>query len=149
MESSVSTVILLAVTITVAVSVAYWMGTISGIYSQFEKIEVSSVSCSMITGLTRYYWEIELSCKNTGSKTSTFDGIYLNNEAINIIDSIPPIGGACSNLSVDERSLKSGESIKFSIFIDGTASNFTSGTSVKIKIHSVSGIEYEKLVILV
>jgi archaeal type IV pilus assembly protein PilA len=149
MESSVSTVILLAVTITVAVSVAFWMGAINSTYAQFEKIEISGVSCSMITGMTRYYWEIEISCKNTGSKTSTFDGIYLNNEVVNIIDSVPPIGGVCTDLSVDERSLESGESISFSIFVDGTASSFSSGTTVKIQIHSASGLEYEKLVSLV
>ncbi|MCJ7771405.1 DUF4352 domain-containing protein, partial [Candidatus Bathyarchaeota archaeon] len=38
----IATVILVAVAITVSVSVAYWMGGISSLYTRLEKIEVQS-----------------------------------------------------------------------------------------------------------
>ena len=40
----IATVILVAVAITVSVSVAYWMGGISSLYTRLEKIEDQSIT---------------------------------------------------------------------------------------------------------
>ena len=149
MESSISTIVLLAVTITVAVSVAYWMGGINAIYAQFEKVEVSSISCNMIRGLTRNYWEIEISCKNSGPKSTTLDSIYVNNLKIDTIGLVPPIGSICTTLTIDNRILNSGESVRFSILVDGAYANISSGTSVNIRIRAASGMDYNMIVVLI
>jgi hypothetical protein len=149
MEATVSTVILLAVTITVAVSVAYWMGGINATYTQYEQLEINTITCNIVRGLTRYYWEIEIKCKNAGPRTITIDTLFLNDMPINSRELIPPIGGISSNLPINGKTISSGETITISIFIDGTFENLSSGTTILVELHSSMGMEYTKQVNLV
>jgi hypothetical protein len=149
MEATVSTIILLAVTITVAVSVAYWMGGINAIYAQYEQLEINTITCNLVHGVTRNYWGIEMKCKNAGPKTITIDTLFLNNMPVNSRELIPPIGGISSNLPINGKTISSGETTIISIFIDGTFGNLSSGTTVLVKLHSALGMEYTKQVNLV
>ena len=149
MEATVSTIILLAVTITVAVGVAYWMGGINAIYTQYEQLEINTITCNIVRGITRNYWEIEIKCKNAGPRTITIDALYLNNMPVNSRELIPPIGGISSNLPINGKTISSGETAIISIYIDGTFGNLSSGTTILVKIHSSTGMEYTKQIELV
>ncbi|MEM3194444.1 MAG: archaellin/type IV pilin N-terminal domain-containing protein, partial [Candidatus Bathyarchaeia archaeon] len=61
----VATVILVAVTIVVAVAVAYWMGGLTAIYTRFEKLEITSAYAEQ--------WE-----KKEGNNTTQYYNITLN-----------------------------------------------------------------------
>jgi len=37
----IATVIIVAVTITVAIAISFWMGGIAGLYTRFEKLEIT------------------------------------------------------------------------------------------------------------
>jgi hypothetical protein len=149
MEATVSTIILLAVTITVAVSVAYWMSGINAIYTQYEQLEINTITCNMVRGITRNYWEIEVKCKNAGPRTITIDALFLNNIQINSRELIPPIGGISSNLPINGKTISSGETTIIFIYIDGTFGNLSSGTTILVKLHSSIGMEYTKQINLV
>ena len=149
MEATVSTIILLAVTITVAVGVAYWMGGINAIYTQYEQLEINTITCNIVRGVTRNYWEIEIKCKNAGPRTTTIDALFLNSGPINSRELIPPIGGISNNLPLNGKTISSGETAIIYIYIDSTYGNLSSGTTVLVKLHSSTGMEYSKQVNLV
>ncbi|RJS85863.1 type IV pilin, partial [Candidatus Bathyarchaeota archaeon] len=76
----IATVILISVTIVVAVSVAYWMGSIASGYTTFEQIELPT-SYARWDGnktFTNGGWNITIELKNTGSADATIDNIFLN-----------------------------------------------------------------------
>lgn len=149
MEATVSTIVLLAVTITVAVGVAYWMGGINATYTQYEQLEINTITCNIVRGITRNYWEIEIKCKNAGPRTTTIDALFLNNVPVSSRELIPPIGGISSNLPINGKTISSGETAIISIYIDSTFGNLSSGTTILVKLHSSKGMEYTKQIDLV
>src|SRR3972149_4699032 len=70
----IATVILVAIAITVAVAVAYWIGGISGQYTQFEKIEVTTAYASGNTT----HWDVTLNLKNSGTTQATVTDVFVN-----------------------------------------------------------------------
>jgi len=83
----IATVILVAVAITVAVGVSYWMSGIAGQYTSFEKVEIKSAYAS------RKYdsptdpkifqgWVVEFGVQNTGSSPATLDSLFVNDRPI-------------------------------------------------------------------
>ncbi|RLG03464.1 MAG: hypothetical protein DRN60_01425, partial [Thaumarchaeota archaeon] len=61
----VATVILVAIAIVIAIAVAFWASGLVGVFTRFEKIEITAV-----------YWEdshFTLVVKNTGSAATTID----------------------------------------------------------------------------
>jgi hypothetical protein len=149
MEATVSTIVLLAVTITVAVGVAYWMGGINAIYTQYEQLEINTITCNIVRGVTRNYWVIEVKCKNAGPRTTTIDALYLNNLPVNSRELIPPIGGISSSLPITGKTILSGETAIIYLYIDSKFGNLSSGTTILVKLHSSTGMEYTKQVDLV
>ena len=140
----IATVILVAVAITVAVGVSYWMGGISSQYTSFEKVEIQAGYSTIIAG----GWNISLTLKNSGSATSTITHCFVNE--------VPIDGYNASVLVADEihasfpdsgYSLDSGESgVVFVYISSGTVTKLTSGTTVNIKLHSSGGMDYIKLI---
>jgi flagellin-like protein len=140
----IATVILVAVAITVAVGVSYWMGGISSQYTQFEKIEIQTGYATVITG----GWNVSLSLKNSGSSPSTITHCFVNE--------IPVDGYNASTLVNDEFhasfpdtgfTLESGESGEVYVLISsGNVTKLTSGTTVNVKLHSTGGMDYIRLI---
>ena len=144
----IATVILISVTIVVAVSVAYWMGSIAGGYTSFEQIELPTVYAKWDSSLGR--WNVTIELKNTGSADATIDNIFIN--------SIPVKDYASgriwlsydgTNLTTSTElatlsiSINKGSSETILLQIQQSASDgFTSGTRIDIKIHTAAGREY-------
>ena len=144
----IATVILISVTIVVAVSVAYWMGSIASGYTTFEQIELPTVYARWDSSLTR--WNVTIELKNTGSADATIDNIFINGI---------PLKDYTSGrvwLSYDSENLTTSSDLA-SISISITKGNsktlllqiqqnsndgFTSGTRIDIKLHTAAGREY-------
>jgi len=161
----IATVILVAVTITVAVAVSYWMSSIAGQYTSFEKVEIQSAYATIIpTGapVNVGSWIIHLELKNTGSATSTLIRVFVNEIPVETAfyafvigtdglgvgkiatdmpkdDSTIPVGGKLP--------IESGQPKTVEIYIE--KSLFSSGTTLNVKLHSAGGMDYIKLVQLV
>jgi flagellin-like protein len=151
----IATVILVAVAITVAVGVSYWMSGISSQYTQFEKVEIQTGYATYDT--TNSIWTVTMAIKNSGSAQATINMVFLNDvpcgtanyhvDATNVTatewgTSIPVTGTV----------LKAGEQATVYVYIDNPCSGVTelasisSGTTINVKLHSAGGMDYIKLI---
>jgi len=148
MSPVISTVILVAVTITVAVAVSYWMSGISSQYTKFEKVEIQSGVCTVDAAGN---WTVAIKLKNSGTATATLISIFINDIEVDTYDYNSSIAGKWTTDMTTTYSLTSGMSGIVKIYISSGKSTATlsSGTTVKIKLHSASGMDYIKLVELV
>lgn len=135
----VATVILVAVTIVVAVAVAYWMGGITGLYTRFEKLEIVNITADKETGGN---FTITVTIKNTGSADATLDNVLLNGKLPNQYPS--------DNITISGLGpIKVGETKTINIEIQpATGSSFASGVSLEVRLHSAAGQDYPKTVTL-
>jgi len=151
----IATVILVAVAITITIAVAYWMGGIAGGYTKFEKVELSSITCSPKD--TNSIWNITAKLKNTGSAAATLNTIYVNQYEIDLghatstgINASVAIG----SMKKPSETLDPGQEITVHIWIQegfpaSATGHFSSGTTLNIKFHSAGGMDYIKIVELV
>ena len=131
----IATVILISVTIVVAVSVAYWMGSIASGYTSFEQIELPTVYASWDS--TANNWTITIKLKNTGSADATVDNVFINgipyddySENVSLSQSLP--------ISIS----KGNEATLYISLNQSSSQGFTAGTRVDLKIHTAAGREY-------
>jgi flagellin-like protein len=137
----VATVILVAVTIVVAVAVAYWMGGLTSIYTRFEKLEITSIYAEYLDSK----WNITIALKNTGTADATIDNILLNGKPYTTYNNV----NISSTIPI---SVKVGQSTTITISIPEKSSDsswpFQHGVSVEVRLHSAAGQEYPKTVTL-
>ena len=151
----IATVILISVTIVVAVSVAYWMGSIASGYTTFEQIELPT-SYARWDGnntFTNGGWNVTIELKNTGSADATIDNIFLNGIPLSGYSSdsirLYEDGRQVSDLSSISISVTKGGSKtlliqveKYNATDNSGIEGCTPGTWVDFKIHSASGRDY-------
>jgi len=148
----IATVILVAVAITVAVGVSYWMSGISSQYTQFEKIEIQTGYATVATGATSNGWEVLLSIKNSGSATATITHVFVNDVPVNTygaasIDDVSAGETGTDIVQATGKTLTAGEATEVKVWIaSGGTSTLSSGTTVNIKLHSAGGMDYIKLI---
>jgi flagellin-like protein len=142
----IATVIIVAVTITVAVAISFWMGGIASLYTRFEKLEIIYATVSSDTN----GWTITLKVKNTGSADTKIDDILLNGVTIRDVS-----GAKLNNDTVTGSisiPLNSGSETTITVFIPNGAkmgsSTATSGLSLELKLHTSGGKEYPKILTL-
>jgi len=143
----IATVILVAVAITVAVGVSYWMGGISSQYTNFEKVEIQS-GYAVVSGSTNVGWNITLVLKNTGTTATTLNGFFINDIPVQEysitgtgLASNSTNGVSCPSTGVV---INTGNSATLYVLIG--AANLSSGTTVNVKLHSSGGMDYVKLI---
>ena len=141
-----ATVILVAVSITIAVAVAYWMGGIAGQYTKFEQVEIQSVISTLES---EGNWSIQMILKNSGTSSATLVSATVNSLEVNEYNATYFDAQWNTNMSTSE-SITSGASRTIDLYIDAdrTGTSLSSGTSININIHSASGMDYIKLVTL-
>jgi len=155
----IATVVLVAVTITVAVAVSYWMSGIAGQYTAFEKVEIQTGYAKIVTDKG---WNITMTLKNTGSAAATLTHVFINEEPVDKYgdaNNVIIFGTTVTAVDSDETgvnfnvatglTLESGEEEELYILIGDAVGELSSGTTVNIKIHSASGMDYIKLIKLV
>jgi flagellin-like protein len=150
----IATVILVAVAITVAVGVSYWMGGISAQYTQFEKIEIQTgySQFGVDGGGINSGWNISLSLKNSGSAASTITHVFINDKPVTLLATpvnIFTVGGLETSIPDVGLLIEAGQSKGMYILVDDAYENLSAGTTVNIKLHSAGGMDYIKLIRLV
>ncbi len=142
----IATVILVAVAITVSVAVAYWMSGIAGQYTKFEKVEIKTVRVTMDGFLN---WNISITVKNSGTATATLESVFINSNPCEDVATAPIAVGTTitTNLITSAAyQLTSGDEQTFIIYVGADYGTLSSGTTINIKVHSASGMDYPKLV---
>jgi flagellin-like protein len=128
----IATIIIVAVAIAIAIAVAFWVVGIAGLFTRFEKLEISYIYAEAGNS----WWTINLMVRNTGSATATIDQVFLNGKPYSS-------GGADSLLTA----LTPGGTIAASFTVFAT-SGFGPGATVEVKLHTAAGQEYYKAVVL-
>ena len=143
----IATVILVAVAITIAVSVSFWMGGISGQYTKFEQVEIQSGVCTVDANGN---WTVTMQLKNSGTATSTIILISINDVEVDLYDSVQTAGNWTTSMT-DTFSLTSGQSATIYVYISSyhPPQSLSAGTVVNIKLHSARGMDYTKMLLLV
>ena len=130
----IATVILVSVTIVVAVAVSYWMGGIAGLYTRFEKVEITS--CYAVKNSTYYAVTVEL--KNSGSADATINYVLINGKPLSEYTGI--------TVRTLPLTLVLGRSAK--VYVDINVTVFESGTTLDLKFHSAAGKDYPQMLAL-
>ena len=150
----IATVILVAVAITVSISVAYWMGGISSLYTRLEKVEISSVAVSKDASGN---YNITMALRNTGSADATIDSCFINGKSYDDSSfsanpvSIKESGGTFYTSGALAISLPAGSAKTVIIKIaknSGYVAPFSVGTTLDLKIHTAAGKDYPQMVTL-
>jgi len=157
----IATVILVAVTITVAVAVSYWMSGISSQYTKFEKIEIQSGWS--VKDSTNSRWIITMELKNSGTTDATLTRCFVNDIPLNVTGYDAAFTDTTA-FAADKRvvinfaydtgmTLDFGEAATVKLYISFAAAtkwrSLSSGTTVNLKLHSAAGMDYIRLVPLV
>ena len=133
----VATVILVAIAIVIAIAVAFWASGLVGVFTRFEKIEITAAYATSTNRVT-------LMVKNTGSATASIDDIYVNGV---------PCQGGC-NLEINGSSppftLNPGEWANVTLTSPPSAvgSSFVSGVTYEVAVHTASGKTYPAAVLI-
>ncbi|MEM2687782.1 MAG: DUF4352 domain-containing protein [Thermoproteota archaeon] len=145
----ITTVIIVAVGITIAIAVALWMTGLVGAFMGYEKIEVRSAYASPVEDEENGNagWTVSITVTNTGSSPTKIDNIFVNNV---------PIDQWSGPITLEDNELpitvKVGDEVTFTLLIpeDCTAPGMTlkSGVTATIKLHSTGGKEYFTSVVL-
>ncbi|MEZ0345676.1 MAG: DUF4352 domain-containing protein, partial [Infirmifilum sp.] len=152
-----------AVTIAVAIAVAFWMTGIVGLFTGFEQLQI--VSAIPQWDSANNQWNINVTVKNSGTSAASPDILYINN--------VPVAGtaGTCNDVNVyfnsttnrwqqGAQTIPAGSTITIKITLPnaqvqnlparicGGAISVDHGVSLEIKLHTASGKDYPKLVVL-
>ncbi|MEM3046973.1 MAG: archaellin/type IV pilin N-terminal domain-containing protein [Candidatus Bathyarchaeia archaeon] len=150
----ISTIIIVAIAIAIAIAVAYWMVGITGGFTRFEKLDVTTIYADAWTNNTSGY-NITLSMKNSGQVAITFDRILINGKPAVTTDGTTGAYGAnvvaelVSGGTSWNSTLNPGESRTIRILCNSSASStFSSGVSIEVALMTRSGNSYPKSVTL-
>jgi hypothetical protein len=150
----VATVILVAVAIVIAIAVAFWASGLVGIFTRFEKLEITSAVFDPNTG------QVELRVRNTGSSPATIDDIYVNGQPLILagVNFVPngailaannPPNAGCPD---DNRrcTLNAGNDIVIQIAAPpaGVGNAWIPGVTYEIAAHTASGKMYPAAVLI-
>jgi len=132
----IATVILVSVTIVVAVAVSHWMGGIAGLYTRFEKVEITS--CYAVKNST--FYEVTVELKNSGSADATISYVLINGKPY---DEYPSGNITIRALPMSLPLGTSGE-----VYLDIDTDLFEPGTTLDLKFHSAAGKDYPQMLAL-
>ena len=138
----IASVILVAVAITIAVAVSYWMSGISSQYTKYESVGIISGVCTNTGG----NWTLSFILKNSGTSTASLLNIFINDIEIDNYTTGAVAGQWTSDMT-SPMTITSGQIVSVNIYISSSkvGSTLSSGTSVNIKFHSAAGMDYVSL----
>ena len=124
----VATVILVAIAIVIAIAVAFWATGLVGVFTRFEKIEITAAYYDANKG------GVVLVAKNTGSAPATIDDIYVNGKPSKIAD---------FKFNASAQFLDVGQNATITV-----TGKFVSGVTYELAVHTASGKTYPVAVLI-
>jgi len=107
----------------------------SGNFTRFEKLEITSAFSTAAN-------KIVLNVKNTGSSDATITDVFVNGIPIG---SFSPTGSITANPIENYPSLRTGDEVTLTLTF---AANLSHGVTYDIKVHTASGTDYPKAVVV-
>jgi flagellin-like protein len=134
----VATVILVAIAIVIAIAVAFWATGLVGVFTRFEKLEITSI-----------YYEnnkVVLIVKNTGSADATIDNIFVNGRPCVVDDT-----DNCGLNPKPPKTINVGTSQQLTVDQPPTAitgGQWQGGVTYEVAVHTASGKTYPAAVLI-
>ena len=151
MSIVISTIIIVAISITMAIAVSFWAMGIGNSFTRFEKLEFISVYAAdtQVNYLGRPCYQIFLQLKNTGTNTATMNNIFLDGKPYNAAmpTSRVPGGILAYQSGIIAVSLQTGQSLGGSIYLP-VGGMWNSGDYVALEIQTSAGRDYPYTVVL-
>jgi len=91
----IATVIIVSVAIAIAVAVAFWMTGITGLFTRYERVEITN--CYADWNTTCNCWLIVIQLRNSGSDDATLDEIFINGRPHAAITNLTDTAIGCYN----------------------------------------------------
>ncbi len=152
MSIVISTIILVAITITMAIASSFWIMGITNSFMKFERLEFISIYAEVATyrATPGYqagnYFPVYIQLKNTGQATATINNVFINGKPWDAYRN-PTSGQLQIIQSVTPNSLAIGNRISpYVRLLQGTT--FSSGDFVEIEIETAAGRLYSNTVVL-
>jgi len=153
----IATIIIVAVAIVMSIAVAYWALGLTGTFTRFEKLEITSMYAAHDMG--KRYWNITVTLRSTGTATATINMILLNGKPLKdyYLPTTPPKPAKVYNVTGTTPEditgqLASGISLPpgttRTYRIDVADAFFAPGVSVEVVFHTAAGSDYPKVVVL-
>jgi len=152
MSIVISTIIIVAISITMAIAVSFWAMGISNSFTRFEKLEIISIYVSDIPqnfqGRQNYVVYFQL--KNTGTNTLTINNVFLDGKPWNAAypTSRVPGGQLAYQQSLISIILQTGQTITTGRLYLPVSGMWNSGDYVAIEIETSAGRHYPYTVVL-
>ena len=152
MSIVISTVIIIAISITMAIAVAFWAMGLGNSFTKFEKVEFVSIYADIpvpryVTGLSAFPVYIQL--QNTGQIAVTINNVFLNDKPYSAYPYIGTGNGqnlVPSILNVGVRN--NGYYIYLPVSTLAGQPGWKSGDYVEVLIETTSGHQYSNTVLL-
>jgi flagellin-like protein len=147
----VATVILVAIAIVIAIAVAFWATGLVGVFTRYEKIEITS-AYAVPGGAQGAAYTITISAKNSGSSPATIDQVLINGVPVcqgqgahlALAGNNPPnINVLQCQVNQGALALNPGDTVQIAISLNAPA-----GVTVEVALHSASGKLYPYSVLL-
>jgi FlaG/FlaF family flagellin (archaellin) len=148
----ISTIIIVAIAITMSIAVAYWLLGLGSSFTKFEKVEFTTAYVTG-SGTALDPYKIYISVKNTGSASATIDPVAtLYNgkpDTYYVAGTAPTFAWGGTAIA----SLQPGAQANYVITLPATGlvsgvQGFTSGMTLEITLHSTGGKDYPKVLTL-
>jgi len=141
------TIGLFIIAVSVIVVFAVWMGGATGQLTKFEKIEMQSAVCFLSEG----NWTIKIKLKNIGTRDTALTSVFINEEEVDEysqVDAGYVFNDKWATNMTQSEAIHSGESICVLVYIDPhrAGSSLTSRTMISVKIHTLRGTGYLKVI---
>ncbi|MEM2821473.1 MAG: archaellin/type IV pilin N-terminal domain-containing protein [Thermoproteota archaeon] len=143
----ITTVIIVAVGITLAIAVMLWVTGLAGSFMSYERIEVTSLYATPLSGGG---WTLTMRLKNVGQTPTKIDNVFINDVPYDLWNPQIEVEIEGQPLSPDTPApVNVGDELDVTITIrqEGTSyqnQRLVSGGSVQVKIHTSTGREYYK-----
>ena len=146
----VATVILVAIAIVIAIAVAFWATGLVGIFTRYEKIEITAA----VYDTTEE--DVELLIRNTGSSPATIDAIYVNGRPgapytiLNQGNVVNPPRDAetCETSDTNIVTCNPGEYAVISVQSPAQGAQWARGVTYEVAVHTASGKLYPVAVLI-
>jgi len=137
-----ATVILVAIAIVIAIAVAFWATGLVGVFTRFEKLEITAAYYEAGTGVI-------LRVRNTGSSSATIDDVYvngrplgrsgINTDTTNIDNPCTTGGGNATYICT----CSPGQEIIIQVGgPEGAGTDWAPGVTYEVAVHTASGKTY-------
>jgi hypothetical protein len=161
MSIVISTVIIVAISITMAIAVSFWAMGIGNSFTKFEKLEFISVYAADTTVsyrptptsqvLSCYIIYVQL--KNTGTNTATIINVFLNGKPYTAQSNRVQGGQIAYQLGILPVVLQTGQQLTYSsqggyIYLPSSGGLWASGDYIALEIETSAGRHYPYTVVL-